>query len=410
MEQTKLVPRPSTREGHQCPQLDGVNRPGLIGDEDCLFMDIYAPPGAEEAPVMFWLHGGGNTIGQGSSYSGENLAMKHGVVVVTINYRLGIFGFLGSRALRALDLAALELDPLPQTNNSKPSPANPFGEWNFLSMLFHNKVIDGFLGQQYAWNNPGAVPGSVTADTVAFFPNQELPYAILSAHDQPNTPGKTTPPPDYPWPNLTHFPQPRNPSAPWPSHHQGSLPFSAGVYWHQDVDPLSGFDPGTVLTPTIAPLPTATPKPMQRPELRPVTTMVLDGPIGPSPVLISAAEVSIAAINGRPDLSFVVSAVASGRVEKWTSSDWVDISTPPSTSSPMELLQLLQLRMVAPTDQLRWVPPADTISEQTAFTLIGWNGQQASASASTIRQFNRSLQRRIFTWGNVFTTSTNSKR
>lgn len=282
-------------------------------------------------------------------------------------------------------LASLELDPLPQTNNSKPSPANPFREWNFLSMLFHNKLIDGFLGQQYAWNNPGAVPGSVTADTVAFFPNQDLPYAILSAHDQPNTPGKTTPPPDYPWPNLTHFPQPRNPSAPWPSHNQGSLPFSAGVYWHQDViDPLSGFDPETVLTPTIAPLPTATPKPTQRPKLRPVTTMMLDGPIGPSPVLISAAEVSVAAINGRPDLSFVVSAVASGRVEKWTGSDWVDISTTPTTSSPMKLLQLLQLRMVAPTDQLRWVPPADAMSEQTAFTLIGWNGQQASASASTV--------------------------
>ena len=85
-----------------------------------------------------------------------------------------------------------------------------------------------------------------------------------------------------------------------------------------------------------------------------------------------------------PILSFVVSAVASGRVEKWIGSDWVDISTPPTTSSPKELLQLLQLRMVAPTDQLRWVPPADTMSEQTAFTLIGWNGQQASASASTL--------------------------
>jgi hypothetical protein len=276
-------------------------------------------------------------------------------------------------------LASLGLDPLPQTNNSDPSAANPYGEWNFLSMLFHNKLIDGFLGQQYAWNNPGAVPGSVTADTVAFFPGQELPYAILSAHDQPGLP------PDYPWPNLTKFPQPRNPSPPWPSHHQGNLPFAAGVYWHQDViDPVSTFDPATVLTPTIAPLPTATPKMPPRPVLRPVTTLVLDGPIGPSPVVLSAAEVSIAAVNGRPDLSFVVSAVASGRVEKWTGTDWIDISTLPATSSPSVLLQQLQRRLVTPTDQLRWVPPADASGEQVAFALVGWSGEQASATASTV--------------------------
>ena len=282
-------------------------------------------------------------------------------------------------------LASLGLDPLPQTNNSKPSPANPHGEWNFLSMLYHNGLIDGFLGQQYAWNNPGAVPGSVTADTMAFFPDQGLPYAILSAHDQPNTPGTTTPPPDYPWPNLTTFPQPRNPSPPWPSNYQGDLPFTAGVYWHQDViDSLSSFDPATVLTPTIAPLPTATPKLPQRPVLRPVTTLVLDGPIGPSPVVLSAAEISVAAVDGRPDLSFVVSAVASGRVEKWTGTDWIDISTLPASSSPGILLQHLQRRLVTPTDQLRWIPPADASGEQAAFALVGWSGEEVSATASTV--------------------------
>ena len=91
--------------GNACAQLpSALSGPAdegrvTIGDEDCLFMDIYAPPGADNAPVMFWLHGGGNTIGQGSSYSGENLAMKHGVVVVTINYRLGIFGWFSHPSL-----------------------------------------------------------------------------------------------------------------------------------------------------------------------------------------------------------------------------------------------------------------------------------------------------------------------
>jgi len=118
--------------------------------------------------------------------------------------------------------------------------------------------------------------------------------------------------------------------------------------------------------------------------LRPVTTLVLDGPIGPSPVVLSAAEVSIAAVNGRPDLSFVVSAVASGRVEKWAGADWVDISTPPATSSPSVLLQHLQQRLVTPSDQLRWVPPGYASGEQAAFALVGWSGEQASATASTV--------------------------
>ena len=279
-------------------------------------------------------------------------------------------------------LASLGLLPLPQTNNSRPSPANPFGEWNFLSMLFQNGLIDGFLGQQYAWNNPGAVPGSVTDDTVAFFPGQDLPYAIQSAHDQPEPQGA---PPNNPYPNLTKFPQPRNPSPPWPSNHQGTLPFSAGVYWHQDVvDPLSTFDPATVLTSTVASLPTATPKPPPRPTLRPVTTLVLDDAIGPNAVVLSAADVGIAAVNGRPDLSFVVSAVASGRVEKWDGSRWIDVSSEPASASPADLLTHLRQRVIQPSDQLRWVPPAVGGGRQEAFELLGWSGTDVSARSSTV--------------------------
>lgn len=91
--------------GAACPQLPSplsqAAEPGRVtlGQEDCLFMDIFAPPNAEGAPVMLWLHGGGNTIGRGSSYSGENLAMKHGVIVVTINYRLGLFGWFSHPSL-----------------------------------------------------------------------------------------------------------------------------------------------------------------------------------------------------------------------------------------------------------------------------------------------------------------------
>jgi para-nitrobenzyl esterase len=63
--------------------------------EDCLYLNIWTPewPPKHAAPVMFWIHGGSNIMGSGgeSSYDGTALAAK-GVVVVTINYRLGILG------------------------------------------------------------------------------------------------------------------------------------------------------------------------------------------------------------------------------------------------------------------------------------------------------------------------------
>jgi para-nitrobenzyl esterase len=65
--------------------------------EDCLYLNVWtaAQAAKERRPVMFWIHGGGLTRGSGSgqAYDGESLARK-GVVVVTINYRLGVFGFL----------------------------------------------------------------------------------------------------------------------------------------------------------------------------------------------------------------------------------------------------------------------------------------------------------------------------
>lgn len=64
--------------------------------EDCLYLNIWTPEWPAKAPhaVMFWIHGGSNRIGSGNelAYDGTDLA-RHGVVVVTINYRLGAFGF-----------------------------------------------------------------------------------------------------------------------------------------------------------------------------------------------------------------------------------------------------------------------------------------------------------------------------
>lgn len=72
--------------------------------EDCLYLNVWtaAQSASERRPVMVWIHGGGFMISSGTMavYDGEYLA-RRGVVLVTINYRLGVFGFLAHPALSA---------------------------------------------------------------------------------------------------------------------------------------------------------------------------------------------------------------------------------------------------------------------------------------------------------------------
>lgn len=102
-------PRISVTHGSVCPQLpsllSGVDagEQRVIGQEDCLTLDVYAPPRLPREsllPVMLWIHGGGNSIGTGSSYDASLLAVEQDVVVVSINYRLGFLGWMGHEALR----------------------------------------------------------------------------------------------------------------------------------------------------------------------------------------------------------------------------------------------------------------------------------------------------------------------
>jgi len=70
---------------------------GTKSSEDCLYLNVWTPawPPKSRAPVMVWIHGGGNFAGSGSEaiFDGESLA-RRGVLLVTTNYRLGVFGFL----------------------------------------------------------------------------------------------------------------------------------------------------------------------------------------------------------------------------------------------------------------------------------------------------------------------------
>ena len=92
--------------------------------------------------------------------------------------------------------------------------------------------------------------------------------------------------------------------------------------------------------------------------------------VGPDPVLFSKTE-----LVGHGTGGFVVSAVAAGAtVEKWdeVTDQWRDVSTPPESGNPRELLSLLQNRVVQERDRLRWVPAAREGAVQEAFASIGW--------------------------------------
>ena len=115
------------------------------------------------------------------------------------------------------------------TTPSGKSPL-PDGEWNFLSFLWANGLIDGFFGQQYNLKSPGIV----TPDTKPFS-DTSIPYALISAHDNPVQVATGS----------------------WHTTYNGDIPFESMVYWSADVDPAWNTGKPPVLTPTQAPLPGA---------------------------------------------------------------------------------------------------------------------------------------------------------
>ena len=108
----------ATKFGSHCAQTARVV--GVSSStEDCLFLNVYVPNGKDNGeaqaggaeaqgstdlrgrPVMVWIHGGDLTAGESNDFDASVLASKGNVIVVTINYRLGVFGFLAHPALTA---------------------------------------------------------------------------------------------------------------------------------------------------------------------------------------------------------------------------------------------------------------------------------------------------------------------
>lgn len=108
----------ATSYSSSCPQL--ANGPVGTGSEteDCLYLNVWTPDPAPTSPrpVMFWIHGGSNTSGSTANfvpyppytenrhYDGSTFASEHGVVLVSVNYRVGVFGFFGHSALAGEDV------------------------------------------------------------------------------------------------------------------------------------------------------------------------------------------------------------------------------------------------------------------------------------------------------------------
>ncbi len=118
-----------------CLQPKGKIVLGVRGaqNEDCLYLNIWTKAGegdsGKKRPVMVWIHGGGFTIGSGSQpfYDGRNFAAA-GAVLVTINYRLGPFGFMAHPAL------------------SKESPQGVSGNYGMLDQIAALKWVQANIG------------------------------------------------------------------------------------------------------------------------------------------------------------------------------------------------------------------------------------------------------------------------
>lgn len=87
--------RDASSHGPNCATIGLIS--DKLGDEDCLFLNVFTQSVIDKRPVMVWVHGGGFIIGSGDDdRHGPEFYVTEDVVYVTLNYRLGILGFLST--------------------------------------------------------------------------------------------------------------------------------------------------------------------------------------------------------------------------------------------------------------------------------------------------------------------------
>ncbi|XP_061773332.1 carboxylesterase 5A-like [Nerophis ophidion] len=124
--------------------------------EDCLYLNVYTQAGVkrgDKLPVMVWLHGGGLAIGAASQYDGAPLAAYENIVVVIVQFRLGILGFLGT------------------------GDEHLRGNWGFLDQLaalkWVQENIEAFGGNPQAVTIAGESAGGISASILTLSPQAQ---------------------------------------------------------------------------------------------------------------------------------------------------------------------------------------------------------------------------------------------
>ena len=207
-------------------------------------------------------------------------------------------------------------------------------------------------------------------------------YVIVGTQKKKNGSGGTSP--------TSFYDEFSNISGSWHMY-QGPNADTAPQYNNQQflTDPATG--PVVTVTAT-SPVKIFSHGTVKRPQLKRATKIRINRDskiIGPQPIRMMHSHIK-AAVSSNPgvsdDHSYVITGLASGKVEKKQGESWVDVSTPPKSSNPFELLALLQRRLITSSDEIRWVPDAEDHGEVSteAFELIGWNGTSASEEKTSI--------------------------
>lgn len=138
--------------GSVCMQFNPLNKSQLIGNEDCLFLNVYTPAAQIDQriplkPVMVYIHGGGFFFGSGNDdLQGPDLLIDEGVLLVTMNYRIGVLGFMslgtseysGNQGLKDQQLALTWIHANIHNFGGDPNRVTIFGQSaGSASCVFH---------------------------------------------------------------------------------------------------------------------------------------------------------------------------------------------------------------------------------------------------------------------------------
>lgn len=173
--------------GPKCPQIliPIIPDNGICQDEDCLSMNIWAPAECEKAAVIFWVYGGALASGEGSDavYDGTSMVKRGDVLLVTFNYRVGIFG---------------GFYPLNRYEKLKESYIPNAGLYDVLEALkWVQENIAAFGGDPKNVTIAGESAGAVIVGALASMPQAEDLYAKVIMESYADISGFQQPGRDY---------------------------------------------------------------------------------------------------------------------------------------------------------------------------------------------------------------------